>query len=91
VNNRVIDGNILTLAISGWLYDLTFVLWDYDTGSMWFPVTNGNGETRLLCISGEYAGRKLQLFSHVETTWDKWKQSNPDTKILAGSGGCCGQ
>ena len=57
--SREIDGKILTLSASGWTYRNTFVLWDYETESLWYHL---EGDSGLTCISGFYADRKLPEF-----------------------------
>ena len=34
--SREIDGEILTLSAGGWTYGRTFVLFDYETESLWY-------------------------------------------------------
>ena len=77
--SREIDGQILTLSASGWTYRETFVLFDYETESMWYHLP---GEDGLTCISGAYADRKLPELRSVATRWDRWKADFPDSKIL---------
>jgi len=72
------DG-ILTLSASGWTYDFTFVLYDYETESLWYHL---EGEDGLTCISGVHADRKLQEFPSTKTRWRNWKIDHPDTKFL---------
>ncbi|UCH83605.1 MAG: DUF3179 domain-containing protein, partial [Candidatus Latescibacterota bacterium] len=77
--SREIDGNVLTLSASGWTYRNTFVLYDYETESIWYHLEGFNG---LTCISGPYADRKLPELTSVKTRWTAWKASHPDTKYL---------
>lgn len=49
VYSREIDGRVLTLAPSGWTYKRTFVLYDKETGSLWYP-----GKKGLMGIQGVY-------------------------------------
>ncbi len=46
VYSREIDGEILTLSASGWTYGRIFVLYDYETESMWFHLQGDDGLTR---------------------------------------------
>lgn len=71
--SREIDGNVLTLSASGWTYDYTFVLYDYETESLWYHLPGENG---LTCISGTYADRKLHEFESMRTRWSAWKAQN---------------
>jgi hypothetical protein len=79
VYSREIDGEILTLSASGWTYRNTFVLFDYETDSMWYHLSGTDG---LTCISGTYADRKLEEFPSTLTRWNSWRQANPQTKYL---------
>lgn len=78
--SREIDGQILTLSASGWTYDWTFVLYDYETESLWYHL---EGEDGLTCISGHYADRKLPEFPSTKIRWSDWKAANPDTRFMA--------
>lgn len=79
VYSREIDGEILTLSASGWTYRWTFVLFDYETESLWYHL---EGEDGLTCISGFYADRKLPELESTFTRWDSWKELNRDTQLL---------
>ena len=77
--SRGIDGKILTLSASGWTYRLTFVLYDYETESIWYHLP---GEDGLTCIGGFYADRKLPELSSVFTRWNRWKADFPDSEVF---------
>jgi hypothetical protein len=77
VYSREIDGRLLTFAPSGWTYKNTFVLYDQETGSLWYPTWRG-----LKAIQGEYFGRILPKVKFDDTIWRKWQQKHPKTKIL---------
>ena len=77
--SREIEGRILTISASGWTYDWTFVLYDYETESLWYHMP---GEDGLTCISGIYANRKLGEFRSTQTRWRDWLAENPDSKFL---------
>ena len=59
--SREIDNEILTLSASGWTYQNTFVLFDYETESIWYHLSGKDG---LTCISGNYADRVLEEFPY---------------------------
>ena len=82
VYSREIDGNILTLSASGWTYDNTFVLYDYETESLWYHLPGQDGLTG---ISGVYANRNLPEFTSIRMRWADWKRRNPKTKVLDSS------
>ena len=75
--SRKIDGQVLTLAPSGWTYKRTFVLYDRETGTLWYPDKNG-----LRGIQGKFFKRHLPRIEAVDTKFHKWVQSHPDTKLM---------
>ncbi len=77
--SREIDGQILTLSASGWVYKNTFVLFDYETESMWYHLEGDDGMT---CISGHFADRKLAEFESVKIRWNEWKALRQDSKFM---------
>jgi len=88
VYSREIDDTVLTLSASGWTFDFTFVLYDYETESMWFPVNIGDPGSDLECgcvlwgIAGEYAGEILPALPSENTFWNEWYADHPLTKIM---------
>jgi hypothetical protein len=68
---------VLTLAPSGWTYENVFVLYDRETGSLWYPYEKGLGG-----IQGDYAGERLPELPSADTRWKKWKQNHPDSLIV---------
>jgi len=79
VYSREIEGRVLTLSASGWTYNSTFVLYDYETESIWYHMP---GESGLTCISGFYADKHLFEYESVQLRWSDWVAQYPDTKIL---------
>jgi hypothetical protein len=79
VYSREIDGDTLTLSASGWTYDWTFVLYDYETESIWYHVDGTEG---LTCVGGFYADHKLAELNSTKTRWNIWKTLHPDSKFL---------
>lgn len=77
--SREIDGEVLTLAASGWTYDYTFVLYDRETESLWYQLD----DEKLTCIDGFYKGRTLPIVSFVQTSWASWHADHPDSLYLA--------
>ncbi|MBW1693011.1 MAG: DUF3179 domain-containing protein [Deltaproteobacteria bacterium] len=75
--SREIDGQLLTLAPSGWTYNNTFVLYDKETETLWYPYKKG-----LMGIQGQYFKRWLQKVSSKDTNWKDWKKKHPDSLIL---------
>jgi len=79
VSSRVIDEQILTISASGWTFFETFILYDYETVSMWYPVVCGEGFT---CISGAFEDYTLPFYVAELTTWAEWVSANPLSKYL---------
>jgi hypothetical protein len=77
VYSRQIDGRSLTIAPSGWTYADTFVLYDRETGSIWYPYEN-----ELRAIQGPYFGRRLPMLPSEDTSWRLWSKNHPDSKLL---------
>lgn len=75
--SRENDNTVLTLSASGWTYNFTFVLYDYETESMWYHF---EGEDGLRCISGKYADRKLVEFTSFFIQWNEWRFNYPESK-----------
>ena len=75
--SREIDGRVLTLAPSGWTYESTFVLYDRETGSLWYP-----DDTGLVGIQGVYFKRRLNRLPSEDTKWKTWHQDHPATLLL---------
>ena len=79
MSGREIDDEILTLSASGWTYFTRFVLYDYETESMWFPIES---RPQLTCVSGTYADRALEKFEFEVTSWQAWRARHPDSKYM---------
>lgn len=75
--SRRIDGQTLTIVPSGWTYDSTFVLYDRETGTLWYPYKKG-----LMGIQGVYFKRWLPKISSKDTRWDKWVEKHPESRVL---------
>ncbi len=79
MHSRELDGKTLTLAPSGWTYRQTFVLYDKETETLWYPVPGTKGLTG---ISGPHRDRVLPELPSRKTRWRDWYRENPDTKFL---------
>ena len=77
--SREIDGQILTLSASGWTYQNLFVIFDYQTETMWYDLATTTG---LTSISGPFQDRVLQELDSTYGSWQTWKRAHPDTKYL---------
>jgi hypothetical protein len=77
VYSRTLDGRPLTLAPSGWTYRRTFVLYDKETLSLWYPVRGG-----LRGISGKHLDGFLPRIRSMSTQWRWWIDDHPNSKVL---------
>ncbi|MFC1824004.1 DUF3179 domain-containing (seleno)protein [Thermodesulfobacteriota bacterium] len=77
VYSRQIDGQTLTLAPSGWTYQSTFVLYDKETNTLWYPYEKG-----LMGIQGKHFKRWLAKLSSEDTNLREWNRKYPETKVL---------
>ena len=63
-------------GVSGLLYNSNLILYDRKTNSNWSQIG-------MQCVNGPAIGQKPTIFDVVETTWAKWKQQFPTSKILS--------
>ena len=78
VYSREIDGEVLTISASGWTYKRLFVLWDYETDSIWYHLPNTSA---LTCVAGHYEGRTLEEFESIAGPWNVWHAGHPKTWV----------
>lgn len=73
-----IDGVVLELGTSGFLYRSNKLMYDRQTSSLWNTLT---GEP----VLGPLAGRGISLTYHpiITTRWADWKRRHPDTQVLS--------
>ncbi len=79
---RELDGQILTLAATGWTWHDTFVLWDHETGSLWFGGIGDEGWPSLTCVEGPLQGAHLQRHDFRRTLWNRWVMEHPESKLM---------
>ena len=77
--SRELDGDTLTLAPSGWTYRQTFVLYDKETETLWYPVAGTRGLTG---ISGPHKDRVLPELPSHKTRWRVWYRDNPGSLFM---------
>ena len=75
--SRELDGETVTLAPSGWTYKNTFVLYDKESESLWYPYRKG-----LKSIQGKHFNKWLPKLDSDDTQWDEWRAKHPDSKVL---------
>lgn len=65
-----------TLGVSGQLVNNNLIMYDRATGSRWPQILG-------VAISGPLKGKSLKEFSVIWTTWERWQQRYPETKVLS--------
>jgi hypothetical protein len=58
-------------------YRNTFVLYDRETGTLWYPYAKG-----LMGIQGKYFKRWLPKLPSDDTTWEEWRKRHPMSELL---------
>ena len=81
--SRTLDGEVLTIAASGWTYESLFVLHDRESESLWYDFGDGG----LTAITGKHVGRRLEETSAGYVPWYQWKADYPLTKVLRSRNG----
>lgn len=77
--SREVDGFKITLSASGWTYKSTFVLFDYETESLWYHLPDESG---LTCISGRFADEHLPEFESIQIRWSDWLKTHSNSLYL---------
>jgi hypothetical protein len=70
-----VDGKVLTLGISGYLYRSAVLYYDSETESFWSQMTGH-------AVVGPQTGKRLKWLATVVTTWKEWKAEHPETTVL---------
>jgi len=79
VYSREIDGQILTLAPSGWTYHRTFVLYDYETETLWYPLPGTRGLTG---VAGPLKDKVLSELASDRSSWRDWLRKKPQAQHM---------
>ncbi len=66
----------LDFGTSGSLYQSSLVMYDRQTQSLW---THFNGQA----VVGELEGTQLDFFATQISSWQQWRQANPDGAVLS--------
>ena len=67
-------------GVSGNLYNSNLVLYDHDTASLF-------SQMRREAVTGARKGEVIEEIPFVETTWERWEQMHPGTRVIASSTG----
>ncbi len=70
------DGAALTFGTSGKLVNSNLLMYDRQTDSQWPQILG-------VAITGPNEGVALEEFSLVWTTWDRWRRTHPETRVLS--------
>jgi len=69
---------VLTLGASGWTYRNTFVLFDRETDSLWYPFDDEG----LRGISGPLADRLLPAWPSFDGTWARFRDDHEAARLM---------
>ncbi|MBI3464337.1 MAG: DUF3179 domain-containing protein [Planctomycetes bacterium] len=72
---RELDGQTLTLGVSGLLWNRSLVMYDKETGSNWSHIL---GEAK----QGKLRGKRLEQIPSVITDWQSWRRQYPDSTVV---------
>jgi hypothetical protein len=72
----MIDNRKLTFGVSGRLFKSNVLIYDHQTESLW-------SQLKETAIAGPMVGKKLTKLSAVRTTWKRWLDNHPSTKVLS--------
>ena len=77
--SRTIDEEVHTFGTSGYTLNNVFVLYDRNTDSIWYPLT----ETTFDAVAGEQRGMQLDFLSKPEPVQLKdWVEAHPETLVM---------
>jgi len=73
---REVDGEVTEFGVSGLLYNSDLVFYDRNSNTLWDQV-EAKG------IVGPKTGKQLTLVPVTMTTWSRWRNAHPDTRMLS--------
>ncbi|NNE32576.1 MAG: DUF3179 domain-containing protein [Winogradskyella sp.] len=73
--NSMAGNTFSTFGVSGLLYNANLILYDRETDSNWSQILQK-------CVNGELIGSEPQKISVIETNWETWKNSFPNSQVL---------
>jgi hypothetical protein len=78
----IIEGQRVTMGLSGYFQDHKPLLYDRGTESLW--IDDGNG--LLKAIAGQRKGAQLRQIVHpVTLAWGNWRSQHPQSRLLVGA------
>jgi hypothetical protein len=76
-----LDGQRVTMGLTGYVHDRAPMLYDRGTLSLWV-----SDDDALRAISGKYKGQRLKGMSHpVVVDWSQWSRSHPKSRLVIGA------
>ena len=79
VCSPVVDGEVLSFGTTGYTMNNTFVLYDRNTDSVWFPMTENSFDS----VAGPTKGKKLPFLVEPEVMrLHKWARLHPETLVM---------
>ena len=79
VCSPVVDGEVLSFGTTGYTMNNTFVLYDRNTDSVWFPMTENSFDS----VAGPTKGTKLPFLVEPEVMrLHAWAKLHPDTLVM---------
>ncbi|MCH7547621.1 MAG: DUF3179 domain-containing protein [Planctomycetes bacterium] len=79
VCSPIIDGEVLSFGTTGYTMNNTFVLYDRNTDSVWFPLTENSFDA----VAGPIKGKKLPFLVEPEVMrLHAWAKLHPDTLVM---------
>jgi hypothetical protein len=76
VYSAKIDAQLFTFGVSGRLYKSNVLIYDHQTESLW-------SQLKETAISGPMVGQKLKKIPAKRTSWQRWLEDHPKTKVLS--------
>lgn len=80
VFEREAGGRVLTFGVSGLLFQSNVLLYDQQSESLWSQLGG-------VAIAGSSVDTTLHPVVSLETTWEAWRRTHPDTLVLSAETG----
>ena len=73
--NRQVGNRLTTFGVSGKLYNTNLMPYDRESDSYW-------SQLRLDCVNGSLVGSTINTVPIVETSWQTWRSSYPNSLLM---------
>ena len=82
VHGRTQRGTLDEFGVSGYVYRNTFLIFDRETDSLWYPLDGA----QWTAISGPRSGETIPFIEHPSPLpLGEWRKKHPNTRVLLGS------